>query len=189
MQDQWTVCTYGSRLRNSKSEAGKWTSEEIDLTDRMKTLLEGRGLKYQNGMDLGCLIAEQKDTEGSKDFFDELFKLLRLTLQLRNSHVGTDNQTDNTSDYILSCVKDGKGQFFDSRCAPQDMPQKTPTPTAPFTSVSRACGCFDRFMRGRVAGRATNRLTLPYPMRNGIALYRTVSTGMPRFSSAATILE
>ena len=37
--------------------------------------------------------------------------------------MGTDYQTDNTSDYILSCVKDGKGQFFDSRRAPQDMPQ------------------------------------------------------------------
>ena len=123
MQDQWTVCTYGSRLRNTKGETGIWTSEEIDLTDRMKTLLEDRGLKYQNGTDLRCLLAEQKDTPGSTDFFKALFDLLRLTLQLRNSRVGTDNQTDNTSDYILSCVKDGKGQFFDSRCAPQDMPQ------------------------------------------------------------------
>lgn len=122
MQDQWTVCTYGSRLRNSQSEAGKWTSEEIDLTDRMKTLLKDR-VKYQNGIDLRCLLAEQKDTEGSTDFFKELFGLLRLTLQLRNSRVGTDNEIDNTSDYILSCVKDGEGQFFDSRCALQDMPQ------------------------------------------------------------------
>ena len=122
MQDQWTVCTYGSRLRNSKSEAGKWTSEEIDLTDRMKALLKDR-VKYQNGTDLRCMIAQQKDTEGSTDFFQELFDLLRLTLQLRNSRVGTDNEIDNTSDYILSCVKNGKGQFFDSRCAPQNMPQ------------------------------------------------------------------
>ena len=122
MQDQWTVCTYGSRLRNSKSEAGKWTSEEIDLTDRMKTLFKDR-VEYQNGTDLRCLLAEQKDTQGSTDFFKELFGLLRLTLQLRNSRVGTDNEIDNKNDYILSCVKDGKGQFFDSRCAPQDMPQ------------------------------------------------------------------
>ena len=123
IQDQWTVCTHGSRLRNSKSETGKWTSEEIDLTDRMKALLEGRGLEYQNGTDLRCLIAQQKDTEGNTDFFKALFDLLRLTLQLRNSRVGTDNEIDNTSDYILSCVKDEKGQFFDSRRTPQDMPQ------------------------------------------------------------------
>ena len=123
MQDEWTVCTHGSRLRNTKGETGIWTSEEIDLTDRMKTLLEGRGLEYQNDADLRCLIADQKDTEGSTDFFKALFDLLRLTLQLRNSRVGTDNEIDNTSDYILSCVKDGKGQFFDSRRAPQDMPQ------------------------------------------------------------------
>lgn len=122
MQDQWMVCTYGSRLRNSKSEAGKWTSEEIDLTDRMKTLFKDM-VEYQNGTDLRCLLAEQKDTQGSTDFFKELFGLLRLTLQLRNSRVGADNEIDNTSDYILSCVKDEKGQFFDSRCAPQDMPQ------------------------------------------------------------------
>ena len=122
MQDQWTVCTYGSRLRNSKSETGKWTSEEINLTDRMKALFKDRG-EYENGTDLRCMIAEQKDTEGSTDFFKALFDLLRLTLQLRNSRVGTDNQTDKTSDYILSCVKDEKGQFFDSRCAPQCMPQ------------------------------------------------------------------
>ena len=122
MQDQWTVCTYGSRLRNSKSEAGKWTSEEIDLTDRMKTLFKDR-VEYQNGTDLRCMIAKQKDTQGSTDFFKALFDLLRLTLQLRNSRVGTDNEIDNTNDYILSCVKDGKGRFFDSRCASKDMPQ------------------------------------------------------------------
>ena len=122
MQDQWTVCTYGSRLRNSKSEARKWKTEEIDLTDRIKALLKGR-VKYQNGTDLRYMIAKQKDTEGSTDFFQELFDLLRLTLQLRNSRVGTDNEIDNTSDYILSCVKDGEGRFFDSRRAPQDMPQ------------------------------------------------------------------
>ena len=69
------------------------------------------------------MIAKQKDTPGSTDFFQELFDLLRLTLQLRNSRVGTDNEIDNTSDYILSCVKDREGQFFDSRYAPQDMPQ------------------------------------------------------------------
>lgn len=122
MQDQWTVCTYGSRLRNSKSEAGKWTSEEIDLTDSMKALLKDR-VEYQNGTDLRCLIAEQEEATDSAGFFKAFFDLLRLTLQLRNSRVGTDSQTDNTSDYILSCVKDGEGQFFDSRRAPQDMPQ------------------------------------------------------------------
>lgn len=104
------------------SEAGKWTSEEIDLTDRMKTLFQDR-VKYQNGTDLRCMITQQKDTEDSTDFFKKLFGLLRLTLQLRNSRVGTDNQTGNTSDYILSCVKDGKGGFFDSRRASKDMPQ------------------------------------------------------------------
>ena len=122
MQDQWTVCTYGSRLRNTRDETGIWTSKEIDLTEKMKTLLEDR-VKYQNGTDLRCVITQQKDTQGSADFFKSLFDLLRLTLQLRNSRVGTDNQTDNTSDYILSCIKDGEGQFFDSRCAPKDMPQ------------------------------------------------------------------
>ena len=122
IQDQWTVCTYGSRLRNSKSEAEKWTSEEIDLTDRMKTLFKDR-VDYQNGTDLRCLIAEQEKATSSADFFKALFGLLCLTLQLRNSRVDPDNQTDNTSDYILSCVKDEKGHFFDSRRAPQDMPQ------------------------------------------------------------------
>lgn len=122
MQDQWTICTYGSRLRNTRGETGIWTTEEIDLTDRMKALLKDR-VEYENGMDLRCMIVKQKDTEGSTDFFQELFTVLRLTLQLRNSRVGTDNQTDNTSDYILSCIKDGEGRFFDSRCAPQDMPQ------------------------------------------------------------------
>ena len=122
MQDQWTVCTYGSRLRNSKSEAGKWTSEEIDLTKEMKALFKDR-VDYQNGADLRCLIAEQEEATGSAKFFDKLFDLLRLTLQLRNSRVGTDNEIDNTSDYILSCVKDGEGQFFDSRRASQGMPQ------------------------------------------------------------------
>ena len=122
MQDQWTVCTYDSRLRNTKGESGKWTSEEIDLTDRIKVLLKDR-VKYQNDTDLRCVIAQQKDTQGSTDFFKAFFDLLRLTLQLRNSRVVTDNQTDSTSDYILSCVKDRKSEFFDSCRASKDMPQ------------------------------------------------------------------
>ena len=122
MQDQWTVCTYGSRLRNTEGEAGKWTTKKIDLAEEMKALFKDR-VEYQNGTDLRCLITDQEDTKGSTDFFKELFDLLRLTLQLRNSRVGTDNQTDDTSDYILSCVKDGEGQFFDSRRASKYMPQ------------------------------------------------------------------
>ena len=119
IQDKWTVCTYGSRLRNKKDENGKWTTKEVDLTVEIKNLLEKSRIKYQNGQELRSTIAEQKEA----DFFKELFDLLRLTLQLRNSRVGTGNESDDTNDYILSCVKDAQGRFFDSRCASKDMPQ------------------------------------------------------------------
>ena len=118
MRDKWTVCTCGARFRNSKDGNGKWTTEEVHLTTKMKSLLENNGIKYQDGQDLRSII-EQKEA----GFFKELFDLLRLTLQLRNSRVGTDNESDNTNDYILSCVKDAQGVFFDSRRASEDMPQ------------------------------------------------------------------
>ena len=119
MRDKWTVCTCGARFRNSKDGNGKWTTEEVHLTTKMKSLLEKNGIKYQDGQELRSTIAEQKEA----GFFKELFDLLRLTLQLRNSRVGTDNESDNTNDYILSCVKDAQGRFFDSRCTSKYMPQ------------------------------------------------------------------
>lgn len=102
---KWTICTYGDRLTNKRNAHGKWETKEIDLTKEIKVLLDGKGIRYQNGEDLKGEIVAQNDAK----FFKDLTYLLKLTLQLRNSQTGTDQ------DFILSPIKDIKGNFFDSR--------------------------------------------------------------------------
>ncbi|MCX8481172.1 MAG: hypothetical protein ORN58_04550, partial [Sediminibacterium sp.] len=47
--------------------------------------------------------------KGDASFFKALFYILKLTLQLRNSRINSD------VDYLLSCVKNKQGIFYDSR--------------------------------------------------------------------------
>ena len=59
------------------------------------------------------VISKQENSE----FFKRLTELLKYVLQLRNSNKETGE------DYILSCVKDKNGEFFDSRKAREDEPK------------------------------------------------------------------
>ena len=102
----WTVCTYGGRIRSFKNDAGKWTSEKIDLTQEFKDLF-------------GTAAGDMKDlivSKTDKGFFEKLLYFFRLTLQLRNSEPNSE------IDYILSPVMNIHGEFFDSREGNKSLP-------------------------------------------------------------------
>ncbi len=108
----WTICTYGERIETKRNpEKGNYfESIKHDLIKEIKELFA----KYQ--IDLNGNLKEQICSQADATFFRELLHLLALTLQLRNSITGKDN------DYILSPVMNDNGEFFDSRKCNKNQP-------------------------------------------------------------------
>lgn len=109
----WSVCSYGDRIRTYRdaNKGSYWVSEEINLTEKFKSLFERYGIS---------LLSNLKDEIGQrteKDFFTELISLFKLMLQMRNSKTGTD------TDYLISPVCDKDGIFFDSRDSDGSLPE------------------------------------------------------------------
>lgn len=104
-KQKWTVCTYGTRIRTFRNESknNEWDFEEINLTDAFKKLFKNSGIDYTNNL-MGSILIQT-----GKDFFVSMMSLLGLTLQLRNSRTGSDE------DYIISPVAGPDGKFYDSR--------------------------------------------------------------------------
>lgn len=103
----WTVCTNADRIkteRSSEEANGKFISKRVILTDEFISLFEKFGVDYRSD-ELKELILKQD----KKEFFEKLTKLLGLTLQMRNSVTGTDE------DYLISPVMSQDGSFYDSR--------------------------------------------------------------------------
>ena len=80
-------------------------------------------LKYYNGqgweeMNRYIIVdpASSKDKKSDSQFHKALLTLFGLTLQMRNSKSGTEE------DYIISPVSDKKGNFYDSRNGVADLP-------------------------------------------------------------------
>ena len=95
------------RLENYRdsSNNNKWNTRKVDLTTELKALFKEYSIAYQDGRDIHLSIAEQEKST----FFKKLLRLLRLTLQLRNSRIHSEE------DWMISPIKDANGQFFDSR--------------------------------------------------------------------------
>lgn len=111
---RWTACTHGDiRYHNRRNSNGRFETREINVTLELKTLFAEQGIDYQSGADLRAAIAGMKETK----FYKKLFWLLRLTLTLRHSRTGTDD------DFILSPIADENGSFFDSRKADAAQPK------------------------------------------------------------------
>ena len=108
---KWTVCTFGTRFVYSVKEQGYCC---VDITKRLKTLFEKRGLDYK-AKDLKEKIVAITE----KDFFVELIYLFKISLQIRNTTGGNADEND----FILSPVKDAEGKFFDSRIAKDNEPK------------------------------------------------------------------
>lgn len=104
-KQKWTVCTYGTRIRTFRNENknNEWDCEEINLTNAFKELFKNSGIDYTGNL-MGSILIQT-----GKEFFANMLSLLGLTLQLRNSRTGSDE------DYIISPVAGPDGKFYDSR--------------------------------------------------------------------------
>jgi CRISPR-associated protein Cpf1 len=68
---------------------------------------------YGDGTCIKTQIAAKED----KAFFETLLYWFKMTLQMRNSETGTDE------DYLISPVMNAKGTFYDSRNADETLPK------------------------------------------------------------------
>lgn len=108
---RWKVCTHGTERWRYNPQNKQ--SERVNVSAELKTLFEKANIAFKNGNDLKAAILEQDD----KKFFSPLLHLLGLTLSLRHSESGTEN------DFILSPVANEEGKFFDSRNASELLPK------------------------------------------------------------------
>lgn len=111
-RSNWTLCTYGTRIKTFRdsNQNNQWNSKEIQLTEEFKKLFVGQNI------DIDGNIKEQICQQSDKAFFENLFALFHLTLQLRNSITGSK------VDYLISPVADDYGHFFDSRTCDSNLP-------------------------------------------------------------------
>lgn len=112
----WRVCSFGDRLENIKDASEHWTARRVDITAELKSLFARAGIALDGEL-LPQILARP---ETNTDFWRDLLRLFKLTVQLRNS---VSNSTDPKDDYIISPVRDKDGNFFDSRNAGDDMPR------------------------------------------------------------------
>ncbi|MBO5828241.1 MAG: type V CRISPR-associated protein Cas12a/Cpf1 [Paludibacteraceae bacterium] len=109
----WTLCTYGERIEKFRDEKqnSNWASQGINLTDKFKELFA----KYK--IDIQADLKEAISQQDSADFFKGLLYLLKLTLQMRNSEIGTE------IDYMQSPVADANGNFYNSDTCDDSLPK------------------------------------------------------------------
>ena len=105
-RQKWTVCSNGERIRTfrNKDKNSEWDNETVILTERFKALFEKFGIDYTFDLKQQILSLD------SSEFFRQFIGLISLTLQMRNS---ITNNVD--VDYLISPVKNSKGEFYDSR--------------------------------------------------------------------------
>ena len=101
---EWIVCTVGGRIKTFRNEKknNQRDTEEVMLNDEYIKLFDKNDIDYKQN------IKEQILNKNDKVFFDNLFFLFKLTLQMRNTKPDTD------IDYLISPVKNGKGLFYNS---------------------------------------------------------------------------
>lgn len=112
---EWTVCTYGDRIKTFRNpdKVNQWDNQEVNLTEQFEDFFGKNDLIYGDG---NC-IKNQIILHDKKEFFEGLLHLLKLTLQMRNSI------TNSEVDYLISPVKNNKGEFYASRKADNTLPK------------------------------------------------------------------
>ena len=110
---KWIVCTNSTRIETFRNpeKNSQWDNREINLTEELKQLLAKYSIKLDG--DLKANIVKQQE----KGFFENLLKLFRLTVQMRNSI------TNSEIDYLISPVPNEDGIFYDSRNADKNLPE------------------------------------------------------------------
>lgn len=112
MKKNWVVYSYGNRLINYRNDKGAWETKELDLTREIKSLFSKENINYEEDNNLIEKIIKAEN----KTFLEKFINLFKLTLQMRNSKTGSDE------DYIISPVKDKNGLFFNSKMVNEKMP-------------------------------------------------------------------
>ena len=109
----WTVCSIGKRIINFRDEKqnSQWKSKEIELTDCFKNLFA------EYNINLDCNLKENITKQDDAKFFKSLLGLFKLTLQMRNSEIGT------AVDYLQSPVADECGRFYNSCNCESSLPE------------------------------------------------------------------
>lgn len=103
---KWTICAFGERIRTFRNpqKNNEWDSEVIDITERIRQHL------MENHIDIsGENLTEQICKVEKAQFYKDILADINLVLQMRNSKPNTE------IDYMLSPVKNAKGEFFDTR--------------------------------------------------------------------------
>lgn len=118
---KWTLCTYGDRIRTFRNphKNSEWDNETINLYEGFKYLFDKYSINLSN---IKEEIVSKSDSQffnavKEKDGFYGFAVLFKLLVQLRNSVTGSEE------DYILSPIKNAKGEFFDSRTCVNNLPK------------------------------------------------------------------
>lgn len=114
-QQAWTICTHGDRIetKRQKDQNNNFVSTTINLTEKLADLLGKNHIVYGDGSCIKAQILSKDD----KAFFETLLYWFKMTLQMRNSVTGTDE------DYLISPVMNVDGTFYDSRKADNTLPK------------------------------------------------------------------
>ncbi len=112
---QWTLCSYGERLLSFKNPKNnnKRDSKEVNLTNHIMQHMK----EYDIDINKENLVEQICNVE-DVSFFKKLIDDINLILQIRNNKPHTD------IDYMLSPVKNEKGEFFDTREYDEDDNEK-----------------------------------------------------------------
>lgn len=115
---KWTLYSYGERIVKfrDKNINSKFNVKEIDIKEEFTKLFEEYDVDYKNKS-----IKESIQFINDKEFFERLLKLIRLMLQTRNT--GVINNGDIEKDYIISPVKNEKGEFYKSKINDEFLPK------------------------------------------------------------------
>ena len=114
-QQAWTICTHGDRIetKRQKDQNNNFVSTTINLTEKLADFLGKNNMVYGDGNCIKKQIAAKED----KAFFETLLYWFKMTLQMRNSVTGTDE------DYLISPVMNVDGTFYDSRKVDNTLPK------------------------------------------------------------------
>lgn len=114
-QQAWTICTHGDRIetKRQKDQNNNFVSTTINLTEKLADFLGKNHIVYGDGSCIKSQILSKDD----KAFFETLLYWFKMTLQMRNSVTGTDE------DYLISPVMNVNGEFYDSRKADNTLPK------------------------------------------------------------------
>ena len=106
---QWSVCTNGYRIINSRNKLGKWVTEKVYPTEVLKTVLNECEIDYKDGQELKALVLEHKI------LLNEFYDMFKTSLRMRNS--------DDKEDSIISPVEYQPNKFYNSNEEIEGLPK------------------------------------------------------------------